>query len=232
MTAAATIGPAAIAELGALSADGRLTPSRVLERAANPESALHQHFEWNDSAAARRYRMDQAARLIMRVRVRVVPHKDEPRLIRAVIEPQAPPGPSAPRLVRDEDDLDFEEIGNAVFFADKPPRIQPSSSYRERLDPVQGMALLQEALAELDRVRRRFAHLSGLGLGPLFDAIDELVRKAASAERPQRTTAVNLARALMEREGLDRQAAAERAAHVSGIPYAEILEALRARRAG
>jgi hypothetical protein len=48
-------------ELSALKRDGLLNPAGVVEwAAANPESALHRQFEWNDTAAAAQWRLDQA----------------------------------------------------------------------------------------------------------------------------------------------------------------------------
>lgn len=55
--------------LAALERDGKILPHEVVEAARNPESPLHPHFEWDDSAAAESYRLEQARRLI---RVHVV----------------------------------------------------------------------------------------------------------------------------------------------------------------
>lgn len=41
-----------------------LTPEAVLERARTSNSALHEHFEWDDSAAAEKHRLGQAGELI------------------------------------------------------------------------------------------------------------------------------------------------------------------------
>lgn len=49
--------------------DGGLHPEVVVSRAENPESPLHHAFEWDDSEAARQYRLDQARLLIRSVRV-------------------------------------------------------------------------------------------------------------------------------------------------------------------
>jgi len=50
---------------------GKLTPSLVVEAAANPASPLHSEFTWDDSVAGQRYREVQARRLIRSVEVRV-----------------------------------------------------------------------------------------------------------------------------------------------------------------
>lgn len=45
-------------------AEGRITPALIVEVARDPESPLHQCFEWDDSIAAERHRLDQARRLL------------------------------------------------------------------------------------------------------------------------------------------------------------------------
>jgi hypothetical protein len=55
----------------ALEVDGRVTPEAVLEAAADPASPLHDHFEWDDAAAAQQHRLEQARSLIRSVRVQI-----------------------------------------------------------------------------------------------------------------------------------------------------------------
>jgi hypothetical protein len=43
---------------------GSLTPEIVVEEAADPSHPLHTRFEWNDTEAARKYRISQAASLL------------------------------------------------------------------------------------------------------------------------------------------------------------------------
>lgn len=58
--------------LEALAENGRLTPAAVVEDAASEESPLHEYFEWDNSEAARKYRLSQARRLIRSVEVVIV----------------------------------------------------------------------------------------------------------------------------------------------------------------
>ncbi len=51
---------------------GRLFPSEVLNAARDENSPLHDFFEWDDSAAAEAYRLDQARELIRRIKIEVV----------------------------------------------------------------------------------------------------------------------------------------------------------------
>ena len=55
---------------------GVLQPEKVVAFAQNPDTALHDQFEWSDSEAARKYRLDQA-REVIRLRVTIIPHKEE-----------------------------------------------------------------------------------------------------------------------------------------------------------
>ncbi len=48
---------------------GTLVAADVLDAAADPDSPLHAAFEWDDSAAAREHRLQQARRLITSVRI-------------------------------------------------------------------------------------------------------------------------------------------------------------------
>ena len=73
---------AAARELLALYEEhGELRAELVLERARDPASALHEAFEWDDSEAAHRWRLDQARALIRSVRVAA---EDKPREEREV----------------------------------------------------------------------------------------------------------------------------------------------------
>jgi hypothetical protein len=56
--------------LGLIAANGgRVTAEVVLERAQDPSSTFHAHFTWNDTEAARRYRLQQAGGLIRKFKV-------------------------------------------------------------------------------------------------------------------------------------------------------------------
>lgn len=64
---------------------GQLTPRLVVDLARDPEHELHSRFEWDDSIAAEKFRVEQARDLIRKVRV-VYKQGDEnnpPQTIRA-----------------------------------------------------------------------------------------------------------------------------------------------------
>ena len=59
------------AELERLFREGLLRPADVVEAARDPESPLHTHFEWDDTAAAAKWREEQARQLIRNIRIEV-----------------------------------------------------------------------------------------------------------------------------------------------------------------
>lgn len=72
--------------LSALEARGKLTPEGVLHDARNIRSVLHPFFEWDDTKAAHKWRIDQASHLIRSVTVTLEPQELEPeRTIRAFV---------------------------------------------------------------------------------------------------------------------------------------------------
>lgn len=56
---------------------GVLYPQDVVEFARDPNTELHKHFTWDDSEAARQYRLEEARRLI-RVHVTYLPRNNQP----------------------------------------------------------------------------------------------------------------------------------------------------------
>ena len=61
--------------------DGLLHTDAVVEAARDPDSILHNHFTWDDSEAADKYRIEEARDLITSVKVSI---RLGPTLIRAV----------------------------------------------------------------------------------------------------------------------------------------------------
>jgi hypothetical protein len=51
------------------SRSGKLSPADVLAAARPEDSPIHEFFEWDDTAAAESWRMEQARELIRRVRI-------------------------------------------------------------------------------------------------------------------------------------------------------------------
>ena len=59
-------------ELEAIAKSGVLTPEEVVQAARNPNSSMHDQFEWDDNEAAHRFRLSQARSLIKQITVEVV----------------------------------------------------------------------------------------------------------------------------------------------------------------
>lgn len=51
---------------------GSVSPENLLEAAANPKNPLHGFFEWEDGAAAHKYRLQQAGYIMRSVAIEVV----------------------------------------------------------------------------------------------------------------------------------------------------------------
>lgn len=135
------------AELDKVAArhNGLLRPKDVLAFARDTTTALHGCFEWNDGKAAQNYRLWQARELIQ-VYVTVIDAKLDP--IRAFVSLTAD---------RQKDGGGYRRLD--VVLQDKVLR----------------QNLLNEALAELERFREKYAQLKELAA--VFAAIGRLSHK-------------------------------------------------------
>lgn len=61
---------------------GSLTPEVVVDAASHPDHPLHSRFDWDDTVAARKWRLEQAGQLL---RVTYKPHPDKPSDLRAFV---------------------------------------------------------------------------------------------------------------------------------------------------
>ncbi len=135
-----------------------LTPDMVVEAARDPDSALHERFEWDDSTAAEEYRRLQAAKLIREVTV-VVEHRPN----RDVQVHTEAPLASHGRL---QHARAFHAIGGAYRPLDV---VLADAEYRRELK--------QAAYRELKAFRKKYALLSELA--DVFAAIDRVTTGAA-----------------------------------------------------
>ena len=109
--------------------NGRLTSEEVLRSARDPDCPLHPAFEWDDTAAAEAYRLEQARYLIRSIEV-------------VVAKPDAPAAPirAFVSVIRDED-RSYTSTAHALSDAD----------LREQV--------LRQAWRELEAWRERHAEL-------------------------------------------------------------------------
>ncbi len=142
---------------------GQLTPEVVLDRASDPESPLHGAFTWDDTDAAREYRLYQARTLCRSV---IVTYPDmAPRHV--YVHVQAEPGSDAPggyhRMV--------DVVGTPVLLA-------------RAMDGLQHH--LAGALKAVNEVRELEKAASPTRRTKQVEAIGDLVEAAAKAAREVR----------------------------------------------
>lgn len=82
------IKPAVRAELQKLDSSGKLTPDNVIERAKVATSPLHGLFEWDDSVAAHKWRVEQARQIISSFEIVVKVERQEIRVQEFVRDPR------------------------------------------------------------------------------------------------------------------------------------------------
>ena len=123
---------------------GRLTPVDVVEEAAKRRSALNRYFEWDDTAAARKYRLSQAG-----------------YLIRAVV------------MVAGEDVPPFEPVRAFVCISgsEEQPRSFTHVCEAMRDEQVRDQVITR-AKTELRAWRKRYADLTAFA--EVFGVIDQL----------------------------------------------------------
>ena len=146
-----------------------LTPDIVLQDARNIRSPLHEFFEWDESEAARKYRLDQAGHLIRAVQVT---YEDVPAVTPRQIELTALPALTTPvRPVRaflvirgDDGVLGYVETQAAMS------------------DPDMRKQVLQRAHSELDAVARKWREVSELA--EVFKALDRLGDLVSTERQP------------------------------------------------
>lgn len=111
--------------------NGLLRPEAVVETASNPNHPWHDRFTWDDTAAAEKYRLQEAVTLIRSYNVTISPLKMTVRALTSL-------------------DMDRNNGGGYRWTMETLAR------------PDMREATLRTALAELERVRVRYAHLEEL----------------------------------------------------------------------
>jgi hypothetical protein len=129
-------------ELVRRNGGGILRPVDVVVFAKDEGTTLHGCFEWDDSKAAHEHRLEQARKLI---RVKLTMIADHPRAVRAYVS-----------LQRDRE----TDGGGYRAIVD----VMSDDEMREQL--------LDEALDELNRFRRKYSMLKALA--PIFEATDQV----------------------------------------------------------
>lgn len=106
-----------------------LNAENVLEYAKNPKTELNKIFDWDDTSAANKYRLEQARHIIMNIQVEII-KKDEDKVpVRAFVK------------TTKKYDEDYKNIESVIS------------------DAKQYQLLLAKAYAELNGTKRRYSQL-------------------------------------------------------------------------
>lgn len=163
LTVRGDVSSARRAEILALSKTGTITPSMLLEQAAKPDSALHDLFVWDDTEAAQRYRVLQAAGVIRSFQVYITRRPTEERSVSVAILPPLDADRENTRPTRGFVNLGSDR-GTGVYrslervLADPTLRAQYVADAKKELrafrDKYQGIEELDRVLKAIDRELR------------------------------------------------------------------------------
>lgn len=127
---------------------GRLDAENVVEESRPETAVLHPCFEWNDSIAAEKYRLQQANGIIRNIVVRQVPTGGEKK----------------------------EAVEVRAFIHTEKENYQPLKIVLADKDLKRDM--MRTALRELTTFEEKYRKLELVALNPVFNAIDEVKRNA------------------------------------------------------
>lgn len=132
--------------------DGDITPHAVVEKAKKSRSVMHKHFEWDDSLAGEKYRMEQARKLVRSIEIIHIKAPNIPAKAYSVVtKPSREPG---------------------------PPRKVYQSTEEALQDPVHRDEILGNAIRDALSYRRKYASLQELS--KVFTALDDFVANFGS----------------------------------------------------
>lgn len=120
---------------------GHITPQIVLDEARIKTSPLHSYFEWNNSAAAEKFRLVQAAALIRRIKVTIEAQPERTINVRAFVNVDKP--------MADDDD-EAEVVASSVYVTVQ--EALTSTDYRGQLlaDCARDIAAFRSKYAALE----------------------------------------------------------------------------------
>ena len=125
----------------------KLQAEKVVEAAESPMNPLHRVFEWDDSEAARQYRVVQAQHLLRSVQVTITTPEKKEVTMRLTVTRERPAQP-----------------GKHFY----------STTEYALADPELRAEVLKQALREMSAFRRKYAELAELI--PIFTIIDRMTR--------------------------------------------------------
>lgn len=127
------------------SRDGNITPEAVVVEAYSPESAMHSEFEWDDSEAAKQYRLDQARSLIRSIEV--VYAEAPERQVRAytVVTSHAHDSTESRKVYTDTKEALEDPVTRAEILSNA---IRDALAFRRKYADLQELAKIVEAFDE------------------------------------------------------------------------------------
>jgi hypothetical protein len=136
--------------------NSELTPHEYLDWVrANPESASYRHFTWEDTTAARKWRVHEARNIIGSIEIKIIDDRDEVDFVPAFLN----------TVVKTDDE---GEVARAY----SPFEVIVNDAEKSR-------EVVEKAMRDFISWRRRyrrFRHL--LPLADVFDATDEFVEES------------------------------------------------------
>ncbi len=130
--------------------DGTITREAFLEESRPEDSPTHACFEWDDSVAAEKYRLNQSSAVIRDIKVTIVSESAEPVKTAAFVNIM--PNPTA-------QEAQYQSVDVAVSDTDTRKTV------------------LQNALDDLIKLRIKYRDLTELA--GIFDAIEKAIKEAA-----------------------------------------------------
>lgn len=141
--------------------EGHLTSENVVEAAKLKHSPLHEFFDWDDSAAAHKFRIQQAGSLISSIVVEMPETKNEPTALYCNVK----------------------KMG-AAKSSYIPVRIAMSTPFFRN-------QIMNEAIRELDTVKKKFGHLRQLD--KVFTTYKEIRKQLLEKEKAKSSQKVVVA---------------------------------------
>lgn len=132
---------------------GRLTPDLVVQEAKNPESILHNLFEWNDVEAGHQHRLFQARQIITSVRVIITTENKKISTVYYVRDPEADPmeqGYVSIDKLKSDKDLARESI--VMEFSRATAYLQRARNHAEALGMQEDIEAL---IADVEELKSR-----------------------------------------------------------------------------
>jgi len=134
---------------------GNLTPDAVVEDARHKKSPLHEFFDWDDSEAAHKWRIEQARSLIRSVRVEIVTEEKTVSTVRYLRNPEAGKGQGYVDVAVLRESTDLARRALRAEFARAKALFDRAEGLAEAFDMRNEIVELRERVVEMDERLQR-----------------------------------------------------------------------------